>query len=380
MENERIGKICRQAVESGELAGCSLLVKQRGEEKLFVTSGYACMETQERIRRDHIFRLYSQTKPVISAAVALLIDRGELDAFEEVRTFLGGFENQKVWVGGEKVPVKRNCRVMDLLGMMSGLVYPREDEAGREMAELFEENERAMDEGGGMCTVDFVNAMGQRGLAFHPGQSFRYGVSADVLGAIVEIVSGKKLGQFLKEEFFDPLGMKDTAFFVPEEKQNRLVHCYQRTGEGVRPYKVRHLCVRDHTSSPAFESGGAGLYSTVDDYAAFAEMLMNRGVYRGRRILSRAAVDFMTSPQTEPEGWENLAGYSYGKLMRICTCPGKALLFSEMGEYGWDGWLGTYFANLPHREMTILFFQNTKDTGTGPALRKVRNACLGLEE
>ena len=376
MDEKRLQSIMDHAVETEELAGCSLLLIKDRTPVCYLESGLADRENNIPVRRDTIFRLYSQSKPITSAAVMYLIEQGKLDLMDEVRTFLPGFASQSVAEQDGLKPVMRPVRISDLLSMTSGLVYPEADASGRAMGELFEENRQRMDRDQGMDTLEFANRMGNCPLAFQPGQMFRYGVSADVLGAVVEVVSGKRFGDFLREVFFEPLGMKDTAFYVPEEKMHRLCRCYQRTPDGLKEYHVDHLCVRDTVKNPPFESGGAGLFSTLDDYAAFAGMLLGGGTYEGKRILSPGTVDFMTRPQVDETGWDNLTGFGYGKLMRICTDPGKAVSISREGEYGWDGWLGTYFANFPKENMTLLVYQNTKDTGTGPMVRKLRNCLL----
>ena len=228
-----------------------------------------------------------------------------------------------------------------------------------------------------MDTLTFCNKLGELPLAFDPGTRWRYGTSADILGAVIEAASGKRFGDFLREEIFEPLGMKDTAFGVPEEKQDRLVTCYRRVPGGLEEFSSLHLAVGRYDRDPAFESGGAGLVSTLDDYAAFARMLMNGGTADGRRILSEAAVRFMTTPQLNEtlrkDLWENLSGYNYSCLMRVCDHPGRAVLFTEKNEYGWDGWLGTYFANLPEQKITFLLAQNVTDAGTTAVTRKCRN-------
>ena len=228
-----------------------------------------------------------------------------------------------------------------------------------------------------MGTVEFCNRLGKQPLAFQPGTGWRYSTCADILGAVVEAVSGKRFGQFLKEELFEPLGMKDTDFWVPEEKRDRLVTCYRRIPGGLKEHRDLHLAVGRYDRAPAFESGGAGLVSTLDDYAAFAGMLMNNGTYKGKRILSPAAVRFMTAPRLSPEVrrylWDALCGYNYGCLVRVCDRPGSSGIFNEEGEYGWDGWLGTYFANLPASGVTFLLNQNSPDTGTAGVTRKCRN-------
>ncbi len=371
------GDVMKEAVDCGEAAGLSVLVMEHGEEILYRAEGFADTESRRPIQRDSIFRLYSQTKPITAAAVMVLAERGKLDLLDEVRRYLPNFADQKVWKDGEQIPVIRPVTVLDLMGMMSGLPYPDADPAGQSMADLFMMNDEKMDAGTGFTTVEMADQMGKCPLAFQPGTAFRYGTSADVLGAIVEIVSGMSFADFLKETFFEPLNMKDTAFYVPPEKKDRLVTCYQRTENGPIPYRVHHLCVRDHDVPPAFASGGAGLVSTLDDYAAFATMLMQGGVYQGRRILRKETVEWMTQPQIDDTGWQSLTGYAYGRLMRICVDPGRTPSFAEKGEYGWDGWLGTYFANLPSSGRTILIFQNTKDTGTGRVTRCLRNVLSG---
>ena len=371
-----VHRIMDEAVRSGEVAGINALILQHGEEKLFASSGMADMAERKPVQRRTIFRLYSQTKPVTSAAVMKLVEEGRLDIMDEAQRYLPGFRNQKVLTAQGEEKVQRPVRILDLLSMTSGRPSPDADPAGQAMGELFFDNEARMDRGEGMDTQAFANAMGQCPLAFQPGTQFRYGVSADVLGAVVECVSGMPFPDYLKKTFFEPLDMEDTDFCVPADRQDRLCTCYERTEKGLEVYPVRHLCVRDHVSQPAFASGGAGLMSTLDDYAAFAAMLMNRGSYQGKRILREKTVDFMTSHQVDDTGWETLTGYGYGHLMRVCREAGKASLIAEQGEYGWDGWLGTYFANLPASGLTVLIFQNTRDTGTGRVTRCVRNLVV----
>ena len=177
--------------------------------------------------------------------------------------------------------------------------------------------------------------------------------------------------------------MKDTGFWVPEEKQSRFVTCYKRIPGGLEPFSSLPLAVGDYSRRPAFCSGGAGLVSTLDDYAAFAQMLLSGGEHQGKRILRPETVKFMTQGQLLPaplnDMWDSLKGYNYGKLMRVCEEPGRWAGVTRKGEYGWDGWLGSYFANFPQEQLTILSMQNTTDTGTSSAVRKVRNMVLAAD-
>ncbi len=372
---DKLRMIMQRAVDDGELSGCSALICRRDGASWYAACGVADMVSGRPVERDTIFRMYSQAKPVTAVALTMLIDRGLLDAGDPVEKWLPGFRGQRVLGPDGPVPPSTPVAVMHLMSMTSGLVYPDADPAGQAMGALFARNEDDIDRGGGMTTLAFANEMGKIPLAFQPGERFRYGVSADVAGALVEAVDGRPFDRFLREEIFEPLGMRDTDFFVPPEKRGRLAEAYQLQDGRLTRYQTHHLCIRDYSGMPPFASGGAGLFSTLDDYALFGEMLLDRGVFRGRRLLSERAVDWMTRPQVDTTGWAYLCGYGYGKFMSVCTDPGKTPGFSSLGEYGWGGWLGTNFVNMPRERMTVLFCQNTngaRDT----AWRKIRNAAL----
>ena len=375
---EKLTACLEQAVANHEAAGINLLILRDGAELCYAQAGKADIETGKTIARDSIFRLYSQTKPITAAAVMILADRGIIDLMAGADQYLPGFRNPRVVnPDGSIVPALRAPWILELLTMTAGLSYPDADPAGQYAARVFEEDQDLIRTGGGMGTVEFCDRLGEQPLAFQPGTGWRYSTCADILGAVVEAATGKRFRQFLQEELFEPLGMKDTDFWVPEEKRDRLVTCYRRIPDGLEEFRSLHLAVGQYDRAPAFESGGAGLVSTLDDYAAFASMLMNDGVYGGRRILSPAAVRFMTAPHLSPEVrrnlWDSLCGYNYGCLVRVCDRPGSCGVFNEAGEYGWDGWLGTYFANLPGQRITFLLNQNAPDTGTASVTRKCRN-------
>ena len=382
--SERLETILKAAVENREAAGISVLVRKNGRDAAYAAYGYADIEGGKSVERDTIFRLYSQSKPITAAAVMLLCERGIIDLMDPAEKFLPGFHEQKVCESGRLAPVERPVNIRDLLGMTAGLCYPDADIAGQYAARVFDENQRMMDAGeAGWDTVEFCDRLGQQPLAFQPGAHFRYSTCADVLGAVVEVASGRKFSAFLREELFEPLGMKDTAFWVPEEKRTRFARCYVRGAEGLTEWKGRNLCCGDYSRQPAFESGGAGLVSTLDDYARFADMLLGEGETGGKRILSPESVRFLTSPQLMPtpqkDMWDSLWGCGYGKLMRVMLDPGQYAGFARKGESGWDGWLGSYFAHFPEEKMTFLMMENTTDTGTAAVTRKLRNAVLAAE-
>ena len=379
--HDQITDILAAAVEEKQCAGITVLVRRHGEEILYTQAGMADLEKRNPVQRDSIFRLYSQSKPVTAAATMLLVERGLIDLMDGVDKYLPGFRNPRVVdAQGNITPAYRAPWIMELLGMTAGLCYPDADPAGQFAARVFEDAHAQIASGGGIPTVAFMNRLGEQPLAFQPGTHWRYSTCADVLGAVIEVVTGKRFGDFLREELFEPLNMVDTAFWVPEEKRDRFVTCYKRTPDGLKPWLDMNLACGVYDRDPAFESGGAGLVSTLEDYSHFADMLLAKGMYAGRRILSPKSVEFLTTPQLNDtvrrDLWDSLDGYSYGKLMRICTEPERMAGLAVKGEYGWDGWLGSYFCNMPAEGITILSMQNTTDCGTSPYVRRVRNALL----
>ena len=319
----------------------------------------------------------------------ILVERGMLDLTDEVSKFLPAYKNIKTIKDGQVVNCNRPMLVKDLLDMTSGLVYPDINcEAGRQTTKVFLDLEHRIDSDDPMTTRELADQLAECVLDFEPGSSFRYGTSADVLGAVIEVVAGKKFGDFLREEIFEPLEMKDTAFYVPEDKMGRLATAYRtstnKDGETrLKEYDWNNLGVRrDAIKPPAFESGGAGLLSTVDDYMKFGQMLLNGGSFKDAHILKPATVRFMTSgelsarQQVALEDWIGLLGYSYNNLLRVCKNSSRSSYISCNGEYGWDGWLGAYFSNFPNENMTIIMGTQKVDGGTFALTRKLRNIVL----
>lgn len=376
----QVKKALRKSIEHQELAGANILILKNGEEIFYHEDGFADIEAGHKIQRNSIFRLYSMSKPVTAAAAMILVERGEMELNEPVSQFLDGFQHQMVEKDGRLVPVDRDVTLHDLLSMTSGLVYGGDDQAGQGTTAVFDELDRRLLGSSPLGTVEAMNKLGHVALSFQPGTSWQYGTSSDVLGAVIEVVSGQRFGEFLKKELFDPLQMDDTGFWLPEEKRHRLVKTYTNSSAGeLELYTGNHLGIIHHMDRhPAFESGGAGLVSTVDDYAKFARMLMNKGIVNGTQLLRSKTVDFLTSAtlttnqQKSFDSW-GLAGYSYGNFMRVLTNPSQAANLGSVGEYGWDGWLGCYFINCPQDKLTFLFMMQKKDAGTTPLTRKIRN-------
>lgn len=382
---ERLQWIMDDAVKRGEIPGAVLLIRQEGQPDVYLESGYADLEVKKPVQRDGIYRLYSMSKPITAAAVMLLVERGMLEMADPVSRYLSGFCGQVVaCTDGRVEKTWREVLIQDLVSMTSGLVYDGNHAAGRQteawlgkVSEGFEQHSEGM-----YSTIDVANGLGQIPLAFQPGKEYCYGTSADVAGAVVEVVSGMRFGDFLKKELFEPLEMKDTDFWVPQEKQDRLAKVYEcNEGKESVLYTGNHLGIKNAMDCrPAFESGGAGLVSTLDDYSHFAQMLLNGGTYKGKEIMRPSTVRFLTGhtlsriqQESFEERMEWLNGFSYGNFMRVMVDPSKSNTLGSLGEYGWDGWLGCYFANAPKEKMSILMMTQKKDSGTFRMTRQLRN-------
>lgn len=382
-----IKNILQQEIENNRFtSGANVLVLVDGKEVIYEEFGYRDAENKVPFSRDTVMRLYSMSKPVTAAAAMILVDRGLLDLGACLCWTMPGFSEAYYNTDGNRIKATQQITVKDLLNMTSGIPYPGDTPSSQQVGAVFWELNERLHSDDPMTTAEFARKIGSCDLSFDPGDMFMYGASADVLGALIEQVSGKTLGKFMEDEIFSPLGMNDTGFYVKPESKHRLANVYKTNYEKwcIESVFTEHLGVAVTDTPPAFESGGAGLYSTLDDYAKFATMLLNGGEYNGKRILSENAVKYLTSPSLMPwqveslsKGWRSLSGYSYGNLMRNLVDPGQAYVLSEQGEYGWDGWLGCFFANYPKSKMTILVGMQRVDCGTTALTRKVINAVRG---
>lgn len=395
---EKLEKLLDRYVGSDEISGASVLLYKDGREYLSLQKGYADTMAGIPYSNDTLIRLYSMTKPITSAAVMILIERGLLERLDPVSDFIPSFASQRYYApDGSKKPVSRPMTIGDLLDMTGGMSYPDESTpAGADAGLVFRDIEERLGTKNEMTTQEVAYALGSCTLAFDPGTDYLYSTCADILGAVVEKVSGMKFSLFLKKEIFDPLGMEDTGFMVPRDRQDRLARSYVpashmfNTPSNERPYTDdsheytgNNLGILSRMdTAPAFESGGAGLVSTLNDYMKFAQMLLNGGSADGHRILSPSTIEFMTTHRCSSvaeEGFHKrfeLDGFSYGNLLRIGVSPELCDTLMSRGEYGWDGWLGPYFANLPDLNATLLIAMQRTNSGTFSLTRRIRNIVL----
>ena len=350
-------------VDSGEIAGCSARI-MRNDEVLFEESfGYADIESKLKMSADTIFPIASMSKVITVAGIMQLYEQGLFKLWDPVSKYLPGFKNPKI--AREKpdgsyeiVDAKGEVTMRQLFTMTSGVPYGWADTAAGRIR-IEKEKEWMSNPLSFPGTVGYVNLVGQLPLAFEPGERWMYGFSIDVLGAVIEVLTGKSLGEYLKENVFDPLGMTDTGFFVPADKLDRIATLYN-INEGMKPSDRGAP-----TSKPEFESGGGGMFSTVRDYSRFAQMLLHGGTLDGIRILGRKTIDLISTDHLTPEqrrsdNWDTQRGYGYGLGVRVMTNPELAGINGSVGEWGWDGAFGIWFCVDPKENLTCVYLTTNR--------------------
>ncbi len=382
-----IKEIMKDAVDSKAVAGLNLLVIKDSKELIYEETGFANIENNKPYTRDTIARLYSMTKPITGAACMLLVERGLLDLNASLDRYLPFFKDVKVYNGDFSHTAKRNPLIREVMAMTGGFTYGDSlTEPGRRTDKLLLDAEKKLGTSEEVSTMDIAKGLAEAGLIYDPGTKWAYSTAADVMGAVIEAVTGMRFGDFLKKEFFEPLEMNDTDFYVPEDKRNRLADAYDVVNGEFSLYHTNNLDIKyEMDKRPAYEAGGAGLASTIDDYSHFASMLLQNGSYKGKQILKPSTVEFFTKPNLlswqQEYMWANYpfwAGLTYANFMRRVIDPSLCGHLSFMDEYGWDGWLGCYFSNIPSKNATILLTMQRRDAGTCETTRRIRNVLADL--
>ena len=362
---ERLTGVMQGYVEDGTLPGIVILVAKDGQIAYQRAFGLQDVEAQTPMEVDTIFRIASQTKAITSAAVLLLQEEGRLLVDDPVGKYMPEWMETTVAVengegGYDVVPAERPITIRDLLTHTSGIPYGSwlnglTDEAWEEAGITgwyFASDDEPIRE--------VVRRMAGLPMIAQPGTEYLYGSNTDILGALVEVVSGQPLDAFFQERFFDPIGMTDTHFFLPEAKADRLATVYDMTADGLTPaadtgamWAQGDYVVGDGPNVTF--SGGAGLMSTAHDYAAFLEMLRQGGVTSGgERILSPMTVTLMTTNHLGDIEFEAGAGFGYG--FRVALDPGALGVPVNEGEFSWGGaYHSTYWVD-PEEEMVVTYF------------------------
>ncbi len=381
-KTELLEACMERAVAEKEVAGATLLLTRGGEEICYLEKGYASIAEKRPMARDTIFRCYSMSKVITATAAVRLMQDGIIDLYDPVERYIPEFRDQMYeTANGERKKVERPMVVRELLNMTSGLTYGgTASMAERDTDLVINELIGKLGTEQAMTTMEFAARIGKGTLRFHPGQGWQYGVSADILGAVIEKASGMRFGEYLKKTIFDPLHMDDTGFFVPKEKKQRMAEVYRcDTGKEPELFTYDNLGIRNNGDENPFESGGAGLFSTIDDYSRFCNMLLRGGMTTdGEQILRESAVRFLTEGAQDGvrkpfDEWLGLEGFSYANLMRVLKEPALNGTIGHIGEYGWDGWLGTYMNNDPSTGTNLMLMLQRVDYGTGNFTRRIKN-------
>jgi CubicO group peptidase (beta-lactamase class C family) len=355
-------------IEPGLIPGALTLIWRRGEVAHLSMAGSIDLARGTPMREDAIFRIYSMTKPLTSVALLMLLEEGKVALDDPVARFIPGFARLGVFAGGSDgafltTPSARPMLVLDLLRHTSGLTYgfmnrTNIDAVYRKLG-IGEPNTK-----GGLEAM--IAALEKLPLEFSPGEAWNYSVSTDVAGYLVQLISGRRFGDFLRERILTPLGMTDTDFFVPQEKRGRFAACYYAKDGRLDLYDDPQASA--YAAPSALESGGGGLAGTARDYLRFCRMLLGRGALDGVRLLSPKTVALMTTNQL-PGGRQmtqimpstamfNEAGYGgvgFGLGVAVTMDPAAARLPGSVGEYAWGGAAATAFFIDPKEDMIVIF-------------------------
>ena len=349
---ERIQKVLDSFIERGMAVGTSVLVYRDGQEAFFGSAGKLRQGEAAPFARDTIMLMYSMTKVVTAAAVMTLMDKGVLTPETPVYELIPEYRDLKVArPDGTLTPAARPLTIEHLLTMTSGIPYP-----GPGVPQVWPYYQQVMDGSSPQSTLDMVKRLAACPLCFDPGEHWLYGLSADVLGGVVVAATGMELGDYMKKTIFDPLGMQDTHFRVPEEKRSRIAGLYDVTPAGEFIPRVDKYTGFADDSFRRVEMGGAGLFSTLDDFMRFGEMLRKGG----EGVVSPEAIARMSANHLGEEPlkdfWETDRGFGYGWLVRTMMHPEMRPFGTEStGCFGWDGMAGTTLRIDPARGLTTVF-------------------------
>jgi CubicO group peptidase (beta-lactamase class C family) len=391
---ERIDGAIEQSVSDGRIAGAVALVARRGKIAYFKAFGMADREAKKPMRTDNIFRVCSMSKPITSVAVMILYEEGRFLLNEPVSDFIPEFKNMKVLdppvpqdktsPPGALVDAKRPITIFELLTHTSGLTYPWNARLGKAYNALGIGTGLFPQEG---STGDSIKKLASLPLPFQPGDQWEYSLADDVLGYLVERVSGMPFDKFLEERVFKPLAMKDTYFFLPEDKVPRLAAAYAYypdkglqvipEGKVMKEGEFSYSSDYPYRGPRTYFSGGGGLCSTAEDYYRFCQMLLNKGKLDGERVLSRKSVDLMTIDHVQGK----VEGMGYGLGFGVNSEPRYLTELGSVGGFYWGGFYYTDFVIDPKEDLIAVVMAQLHPTGDiNVSSRVIRLAYAAIKD
>jgi len=367
---ERIAGTVQRSIDDKRIAGAVTLVARRGHVAWFKAQGMADREAGKPMRPDTMFRICSMTKPITSAAVMMLYEEGHFLLDDPVSKYLPEFKNPKVLVKPASgapytIPATHEITIRDLLRHTSGITYHWNEDLGPMYKDANVASGLLPYDG---TIEDSTKRLAGLPLLFNPGEKFEYSLGVDVLGRLVEVLSGKPLDEFFRTRIFEPLGMKDTYFYPPDGKLERLATAYTYYDEkGLNRFPDTPITEGAFTYSADYPargpkklfSGGAGLVSTATDYARFCQMMLDGGKVGSTRLLSRKSVELMTQDQLGKISPDQGFGLGFG-------VNGVKAPLSELGspgEYNWGGFFYTAFSIDPKEQMIVIFMGQLHPAG-----------------
>ena len=368
---QRMSDAFRREIDRGTLPGATVLVARRGQVGWFEALGKQSPTAATPMAHDTIFRIFSMTKPIVSIGIMMLVEDGHFLLSDPVAKFIPEFANQKVGVENrgklELVALQRPMTVQDLLRHTSGITY---DHTGNGLVQqLYQQSPLRSRK---ITNAEHAALVASLPLKCQPGAEWNYSRSTDILGRIIEVVSGKTLSAFLTERILAPLQMAETAFHTGEENAGRLAEPFATdpwTGDKVQLFNM--------LEKPVMESGGGGLVSTTMDYARFSQMLLNGGTLDGVRIIGRKTLEFMASdhlgPNVKVDSPLMPEGHGFGLGFAVRTHAGLAPFSGSLGQFFWSGMAGTFFWIDPAEDLFAVFMMQ------GPGQRAyIRSMLRGL--
>ena len=376
---KRLDAAMDEWVKKGYMNGGAALIIRNGKIAYYKASGYNDLDTTSTLQKDGIFRIASQTKAITSVAIMMLFDEGKLLLSDPVSQYIPSFKKQSVLVTLNPdttyttVPAKREVTIKDLLTHTSGLGYAQI--GSKEANAIYEKSK--LTAGIGVSNETLLTAMTRLGnlpLMHQPGEKWTYGLNNDLLGSLVELISGVSLDEFFRTRIFEPLGMKDTYFTIPQAKASRLVNLYTEKSDGTLVKAGTNMLNGPVTANyplvkTSYYSGGAGLSSTLYDYAIFLQMLLNNGEYNGKRLLGRNTVRMMTTNQI---GDLSLGDDKFGLGFQIVSEKGSGRTPAQAGTFSWGGAFATSYWVDPKEKMVLLFYRQLQARTHNELVEKFR--------